>query len=132
MKNIDDRESRAATESASYRLACPGLSDCTALRDCPQILAEVTTRCYNSDRSLFCGVNQNFEPYVCCPSYQSPSYVGETSNNLNNHADKLNGLCGKSLIQGSAYKALGAFPFVARIGFKSRFHDKKYHSGQNT
>lgn len=116
----DNREGRGIGESASYRLACPGLSDCTALRDCPQILTEATTRCYNNDRSLFCGVNQNFEPYVCCPTYQ-PSYNGESSNNLNNPVDKLSGLCGKSLIQGNAYKKLGAHPFVARIGFKSKF-----------
>jgi hypothetical protein len=125
--NTENRQNRAISESASYRLACPGLSECTALRDCPQILAEATTRCYNSDRSLFCGVNQNFEPYVCCPSYPSystPTYAGESSNNLNNPADKLSGLCGKSLIQGSTYKKLGAFPFVARIGFKSKFLEK--------
>lgn len=113
----DDREGRAAGESSAYRLACPGNSDCVALRDCPQILVEATTRCYNSDRSMFCGVNQNYEPYVCCPS---PSYVADASNNFNAH-DKLAGPCGKSLIQGSFYKKLGAYPFVARVGFKSEF-----------
>ena len=113
-----DREGRATGERAGYQLACPSNSECTALRDCPLILLEATTRCYNSDRSLFCGVNQNFEPYVCCPTI--PSYDGN-SNNLNYPVDKFNGICGKSLVQGSAYKKLGAFPFVARIGFKSKF-----------
>lgn len=115
-----DREGRSTDASASYRLACPGLSDCVALRDCPQILVEATTRCYNSDRSLFCGVNQNFEPYVCCPTYKSPTYLAEGTNQFD-APDKLNGACGKSLIQASFYKKLGAFPYVARIGFKSEF-----------
>ena len=107
-----DRETRA---NSNYRLACPGQDDCVSLRDCPQILAETTSRCYNGDRSLFCGVNQNFEPYVCCPTYVP---LGDGSNNLNN-PEKFGGVCGKTLIQGGGYKKLGAYPFSARIGFKS-------------
>lgn len=130
MKSEGDRDGRAIDSgSANYRIACPGSSDCVLVRDCPQILVEATTRCYNSDRSLFCGVNQNFEPYVCCPSsYQSPNYqspnfnsppyVAEGTNHLNT-PDRLSGTCGKSLIQSNYYKKLGAYPFVARIGFKS-------------
>lgn len=76
-------------------------------------------RCYNSDRSLFCGVNNNFEPYVCCPpSYQPPSYQPQGSGQFD-VPERLNGGCGKTLIQGSFYKKLGSNPFVARIGFKS-------------
>lgn len=122
-------------------MPCPGSNDCMPLRECPQILVEVTKRCYNSDRSLFCGVNQNYEPYVCCPSYQSPSYVGQAptyiadGTNQFTSPDKLSGQCGKSLIQGNFYKKLGAFPFVARIGFKSKLcfakigkiHFKSHH-----
>lgn len=117
-------ESRASS-SSNYRLACPGQNDCLALRDCPQMLVEITTRCYNSDRSLFCGVNQNFEPFVCCPQYfqQQPPYVSESTNHLNqnqNDPNKFKDSCGKSLIQGTFYKKLGAYPFAARIGFKSK------------
>ncbi|CRL02564.1 CLUMA_CG015738, isoform A [Clunio marinus] len=112
----DDQENRESP--AQYRLTCPGTSECVSLRECPQILAEATMRCYNSDRSLFCGVNQKFEPFICCPTYQSPTYVAESTNNLNNY-DKLSGSCGRSLVQGSSYKKLGAYPFVARIGFKN-------------
>ena len=119
----DDREGRAAGESASYRLSCPGSSECVSLRECPQILTEATTRCYNSDRSLFCGVNQNFEPFVCCPSYQTPSYLAQGSSQYDS-PDKFSGVCGKSLIQGNFYKKLGAHPFVARIGFKSEFRNR--------
>lgn len=131
----EDREVREQRQSSNFRLACPGLAQCVTLRECPQILAEATSRCYNSDRSLFCGVNQNFEPYVCCPVYQSPNFMHDqpstgsmnngNGNNFNyngfNALDKLSGTCGKSLIQGqgSSYKKLGAYPFVARIGFKS-------------
>lgn len=125
MKSENDREGRAS----SYRLACPGLNDCVPLRECPHMLSEITTRCYNNDRSLFCGVNSNFEPFVCCPiGYTSPPYqtdvgVGSSGNNNNNNVnyqDKLSGSCGKPLIQGSFYKKLGAYPFAARVGFKSK------------
>lgn len=94
------------------------------MRDCPQLLVEATSRCYNSDRSLFCGANQNYEPFICCPvSYTTPSFQGESTNtNSNvNYQDKLSGACGKALIQGNYYKKLGAFPFAARVGFKSKF-----------
>ena len=123
----ENREGRSAGESsAQYKLACPGLNDCVSLRDCPQILAEATTRCYNSDRSLFCGVNQNYEPYICCPTYKSPTYVNQSPTYIAEGAnqfsgpDKLSSQCGKSLIQGNFYKKLGAFPFAVRIGFKSK------------
>jgi hypothetical protein len=90
---------------------------------------------------MFCGVNQNFEPYVCCPIYTSPNFLSDQppsasgssagsaigtggsapGNNFNNFngLDRLSGVCGKTLIQGNAYRKLGAYPFVARIGFKS-------------
>lgn len=116
----DEREGRAiGSPSGSYRIACPGLNDCVALRDCPQVLIEATTRCYNSDRSLFCGVNQNYEPYVCCPTYQAPTYLAEGTSQ-NNNPDKLTGVCGRSLITGNYHKKLGSYPFSARIGFKSK------------
>ncbi|CAO1360855.1 unnamed protein product [Diamesa hyperborea] len=106
-------------------MSCPGVSDCVNLRDCPQILVEATSKCYNGDRSLFCGINNNYEPYVCCPQLYPPPYQQDGTNHLpNNQYDqnqnnKLTGSCGRSLIQGSYYKKLGAYPFVARIGFKN-------------
>lgn len=115
----EDREGRAVDQSGKYRVACPGLNECVPLRECPQVLIEATTRCYNSDRSLFCGVNQNFEPYICCPSYQTPVYQSDGTSQIGS-ADKLSGQCGKSLVAGSFYKKLGAHPYVARIGFKSK------------
>lgn len=118
----ESRESRAAN-SATYRLACPGLSECVPLRECPQLLVEATSRCYNSDRSLFCGANQNYEPFICCPSttYTTPGFQAESTINNVNYQDKLSGSCGKALIQGNYYKKLGAFPFAARVGFKSKY-----------
>lgn len=119
----EQRDSRDT--SAKYRMSCPGVSDCVNLRDCPQILVEATSKCYNGDRSLFCGINNNYEPYVCCPQLYPPPYQSDGTNHLPNNqydqSNKLSGSCGRSLIQGSYYKKLGAYPFVARIGFKSEF-----------
>jgi hypothetical protein len=44
-----------------YRLACAGLDDCVTLSECPQILVEATKKCYSGDRSIFCGLNANYE-----------------------------------------------------------------------
>lgn len=44
-----------------YRLACSGLNDCVSVSQCPQILVEATKKCYAGDRSIFCGLNSNYE-----------------------------------------------------------------------
>lgn len=56
------------------------------------------------DRSMYCGGTQ-YEPFICCP--KSPL--------------EQNSVCGKTLVSGQFYRGLGAFPFVARVGFKSKF-----------
>lgn len=98
-------ESKETLQSRSYyRVPCTGPSECVPLAECSQIFYEAAKTCYSGDRSLLCGIS-DFETYVCCP---------RSANNLQSS-------CGKSLVQGPYYKGLGAFPFVARIGFKSEF-----------
>jgi hypothetical protein len=88
-----------------YRLSCPGINECVPINECPEIMQDALRKCMRGDKSLFCGNEQSNEPYVCCPR---------------NPMDARNG-CGRTLIQGQYYKGLGAFPFVARVGFKSKF-----------
>ncbi|XP_053692139.1 venom protease [Sabethes cyaneus] len=92
---------------STYRIGCPGGSECVALAECPQLLLETARQCYRGDFSLSCGVNE-LEPYVCCPKLVH-----------NKYDDRADGGCGKSIVQGDFYHGLGAFPFVARIGFKN-------------
>lgn len=77
---------------------------CVPMSECTTMYYEVAKTCYNGDRSMYCGGTQ-FEPNICCP--KSPL---ERST-----------VCGKTLVTGQFYRGLGAFPFVARIGFKSKF-----------
>lgn len=93
-----------------YRISCPGQSECVPLADCPELLLETARQCYRGDFSLSCGVNE-LEPHVCCP---------RTPNRFDDDRNGENVGCGKSIVQGDYYNGLGAFPFVARIGFKSK------------
>lgn len=92
-----------ATRSV-YGSACPGGRVCVPMSDCSAMHFEAGKACFAGDRSMFCGGTQ-YEPYICCPK-----------NPL-----EQNRVCGKSLVAGQFYKGLGAFPFVARIGFKSKW-----------
>lgn len=85
-----------------FRTACDGITDCVPLSECLSVQYQAAKACYSGDRSLYCGISEH-EPYVCCPR---------------SRYEKVNA-CGKNLVSGQYYKGLGAFPFVARIGFKS-------------
>lgn len=99
-----DERSVDVEKRSNYGDACSGGKMCVPMSDCTTMYYEVAKTCYNGDRSMYCGGTQ-FEPYICCP--KSPL---ERST-----------VCGKTLVTGQFYRGLGAFPFVARIGFKSKF-----------
>ncbi|XP_058818835.1 phenoloxidase-activating factor 1-like isoform X2 [Topomyia yanbarensis] len=97
---VPGRESKSL-----YRISCPGQSVCVPLAECPELLLETARQCYRGDFSLSCGVNE-LEPHVCCLRKY-------------NYDDRTDVGCGKSIVQGDFYNGLGAYPFVARIGFKN-------------
>lgn len=102
---IDSDENRlpGRLESrAVYPSSCSGGRLCVPVSDCQGMYYEAAKSCFAGDRTMFCGGTQ-YDPYICCP--KSPV--------------ELNRVCGKSLVSGQFYRGLGAFPFVARIGFKS-------------
>ena len=106
-ENVHDHMAKLESEPAQtrsyYRVPCAnGLSECIALSECPEMFYEAARSCSSGDRSIFCG-NSDFEPLVCCP--RNPLDGDHT--------------CGKNLVHGQLYKGLGAFPFIARVGFKS-------------
>lgn len=96
--DLDDIQTKAYLRSA-----CDSLSDCVPLSECTALQYQAAKACYSGDRSIYCGISEH-EPYVCCPR---------------NRFEKVH-VCGKNLVSGQYYKGLGAFPFVARIGFKSK------------
>lgn len=84
---------------------CAATSDCMPLSECTFMQYQTAKSCLTSgDRSISCG-SSSVEPYVCCPR---------------NKYEKAAQTCGKSLVSGQVFKGLGSFPFVARIGFKSK------------
>lgn len=91
-------------ERSNYGGTCPGGRTCVPMSECQAMYYEVAKSCYSGDRTLYCGGTQ-YEPYICCP--KSPL--------------EHNSVCGKTLVSGQFYRGLGAFPFVARIGFKSLY-----------
>ena len=52
---------------------------------------------------------------VCCPNLPEDNFIGYQGRRVD--APK----CGQSAIQGFGYQGIGAYPFVARVGFKSEF-----------
>lgn len=91
-----------AKHDSYYRSQCIGSAECVPLTECSEMLYEAARSCYTGDRTMFCGATE-YETYVCCPRITNDG----------------RSVCGKSLVQGPKYKGLGAYPFVARIGFKS-------------
>lgn len=91
-------------QQPNIQTPCTGLTECIPLSDCTQMLYDAARSCFAGDRSMLCGESE-YETFVCCP--------------LKNQASESNTVCGKSLVKGQFYKGLGAFPFVARVGFKS-------------
>lgn len=91
-------------QQPNIQTPCTGLTECIPLSDCTQMLYDAARSCFAGDRSMLCGESE-YETYVCCP--------------LKNQASEKSTVCGKSLVKGQFYKGLGAFPFVARVGFKS-------------
>lgn len=97
-------EEQTQSRATFYRtVTCDVTSDCVPLSECTFIQYQAAKACYTGDRSLNCGAS-DVEPYVCCPR------------KLENAQS-----CGKSLVTGQFYKGLGSVPYVARIGFKSKF-----------
>lgn len=101
----DERSRDVETRATGYGgSTCLGGTMCVPMSECTSMYYEVAKSCYNGDRSMYCGGTQ-YEPYICCP--KSPL----------DHSN----VCGKTLVAGQFYRGLGAFPFVARIGFRSKF-----------
>lgn len=93
----------ANSEPRSYYAGtCSTGRVCVPMSECSIMFYDAAKTCYAGDRSMYCGGSQ-YEPYICCP--KTPLENAQ--------------VCGKSLVSGQFYKGLGAFPFVARIGFKS-------------
>ncbi|XP_018328745.1 venom protease [Agrilus planipennis] len=95
-------------------LTCPQHTRCLPISSCPFLNEVLNNECARSERlaNLACGYQGS--GYVCCPQMvqQSPSNQAPTP--------MVDGQeCGIPAVLGRGYKSIGAYPFVARIGFKS-------------
>ncbi|CAH1955474.1 unnamed protein product [Acanthoscelides obtectus] len=93
---------------------CPINSQCVPLSSCPILKNLINNQCLtaNSISDLSCGYQGS--GLVCCP--QVPS----TSTDGTGPAKMVDGQrCGISQVQGESYDGIGAYPWVARVGFKN-------------
>lgn len=134
-------ESRSSGYYQESRLGpvstCAVFQTCLPMSQCLDGTYEVARACLLvGDRSSVCGYTDH-EPLICCnrrvvmdspdslqqynpPQLQPVQQPGPPSFQLANPTGLNNGMCGRSLVQAQIYRGLGAFPFVARIGFKSK------------
>lgn len=142
---IEETESRSSGYYQDPRLGpisnCAVFQTCLPLSQCLDSHYEVAKACLlTGDRSSVCGYTDGTEPLVCCnrrvyadppdnlqhfgppqqQQQQQPvvpaSISGYNPTGLNSAS------CGRTLVQSQIYRGLGAFPFVARIGFKSEWN----------
>ncbi|KYB26332.1 Serine protease easter-like Protein [Tribolium castaneum] len=93
---------------------CPRNTECLPLSQCPMLNDILDNACVNTDRiaNLGCGY-QGAQGYVCCP------LVADPLNNINSGKLVDGQRCGLSQVQGNNYNGIGAFPWVARVGFRN-------------
>ncbi|XP_044265878.1 CLIP domain-containing serine protease 14D [Tribolium madens] len=93
---------------------CPRNTECLPLSQCPMLNDILNNACVNTDRiaNLGCGY-QGGQGYVCCP------LIADPLNNINSGKLVDGQRCGLSQVQGDNYNGVGAFPWVARVGFRN-------------
>lgn len=126
----ENREARSQSYYQGPISSCAVFQACIPLSQCLDSHYEVAKSCLLSgDRSSVCGYTDGSEPLICCnrrvildspdnlqQQYNPvlpPAYAGYNPTGLNSPS------CGRSFVQSQIYRGLGAFPFIARIGFKS-------------
>nr|XP_022916219.1 venom protease-like [Onthophagus taurus] len=94
---------------------CPSNSQCVPISSCPILRDVLNSECVISSRIGKLGCGFQGSGLVCCPSYD------DSNNNIaQDRRDKANTKCGQSSIQGEYnYDGIGAYPFVARVGFRN-------------
>ena len=57
---------------------------------------------------------------VCCPRANT-AFVSDETNKVSTPAKYVDGVkCGQSQVEGEGYDGIGAYPWVVRIGFRSK------------
>lgn len=145
---IIETESRSSNYYQDPRLgpisSCAVFQTCLPLSQCMDAHYELARGCLlTGDRSSVCGYTDGTEPLICCnrrvvmdnpealQNFGSsngvvppPAINGAPSfATLYNPTGLNSASCGRSLVQSQIYRGLGAFPFVARVGFKSECYE---------
>ncbi|CAG9829970.1 unnamed protein product [Diabrotica balteata] len=109
LKIITTVESHQQSKRSTF---CPTSSQCVPLSSCPILSNLINTDCLlnNNIEQISCGYQGS--GLVCCP------HVGDS---LTLAPGRLvdGQRCGISQVQGEGYEGIGAFPWVARIGFRN-------------
>ncbi|XP_044745406.1 CLIP domain-containing serine protease 14D-like [Coccinella septempunctata] len=98
---------------------CPPNTECQPLSTCPMLSNILNNECVLRNRidNLSCGYQGS--GLVCCPNipYDLNRINNDRSYARGNTVDGVR--CGLSQVLGESYNGIGAYPWVARIGFKS-------------
>lgn len=133
VRDVNDPEKRANYYDPRVGpiSSCAPFQTCLPLSQCLDAHYELARVCLlTGDRSAVCGYTDGAEPLICCnrrlydgAENLQQQFGGGGAPQFVGIAPPMNGLngpgCGRPLVQSQLYRGLGAFPFVARVGFKS-------------
>ncbi|CAH1164733.1 unnamed protein product [Phaedon cochleariae] len=90
---------------------CPSNTQCVPLTSCPILSNLIDNDCIlsNSIGDLGCGYQGS--GLVCCPQTGEPTTLLPTASDGTR--------CGVSQVQGDGYEGIGAYPWLARVGFRN-------------
>ncbi|KAF7286799.1 hypothetical protein GWI33_004204 [Rhynchophorus ferrugineus] len=98
------------------RAICPVNTQCIPLSSCPLLSNILSSECVKQDSlgQISCGYQGS--GLVCCPNTEShgeedkPSTPGKFVDGVR---------CGQSQVEGEGYDGIGAYPWIARVGFRN-------------
>ncbi|KAL3288181.1 hypothetical protein HHI36_002631 [Cryptolaemus montrouzieri] len=117
--HIDETQGSQYYTSSKRAAFCPPNTECQPLTSCPILNNALNNECVLRNRidNLSCGYQGS--GLVCCPNIplnQDRSY-NDRSYNPGKTVDGVK--CGLPQVLGENYNGIGAYPWVARIGFKN-------------
>lgn len=111
IKPFVNTQNEIQSQKSKRSTFCPANTQCVPLSSCPTLRSLISSECLLTKRieSLSCGYLGS--GLVCCPQ------ISETTLHPGKMVDGQR--CGTSQVQGDNYEGVGAYPWVARVGFRN-------------
>ncbi|XP_060517431.1 CLIP domain-containing serine protease B4-like isoform X2 [Cylas formicarius] len=108
-----DELNEVETGYREKRAICPPNSQCIPLSACPILTTVLSNECVLTNRIGELGCGYQGSGLVCCPQADGSSKVSSPGKFVDGQR------CGQSQVEGDGYDGIGAYPWVARIGFRN-------------